>query len=394
MDKDSKSNIFAKSRNRVRALGRIFRHGQKPKEAVPDALLLNRNQQRALIIAAVIALLAGFYLVKGFFLTIAISLLMAVIFHPVYKRLNRRFKSPGAAASLTLLIAMLAVVIPLIIITIITVGQVSHLINQLNHAYGNTFSVTDASNHLLNSINRLLDSITQGSYQITATQLHDWLTKAASSLANGLLDIIKSSFSGMASLITELILFVYIFTSFLTHSSDLVSIFKKLNPLGDDISSLYVSRTAAMIKGSIGGQFVIAFAQGVTEAGVLYIAGLHYFAFFAMILTALSIIPLGGGILAIPIGIIQILVGNVWQGVFILLMHFLVITNIDNVLRPKLVPASVRMNSALMMLAVFGGIGLFGFLGIFIGPVIMILVITTLQTYIPLAEKNKETAKT
>ncbi len=392
MDKDSKPNKIVKSHNRVNFLGRIFGHGQKSKEAVPDALQLNQNQQRALIVAAIIALLAGVYLVKGFFLVIVMATLMAVIFHPVYRRLNKRWDKPGTAAATTLLISMLAVIIPLIIVVIICVGQISHLINQLNQTLGDSFSVTDISNHLLNSINHLLDSLTHGSYQISAEQLHDWLAKSASNLANGMLDLIKASFSGMASLITELILFCYIFTSLLTHSTELIGVFKKLNPLGDDISSLYISRTVAMIKGSIGGQFVIAFCQGVTEALVLYIAGIHYFFFFALVLTVLSIIPLGGGIIAIPIGIIEILTGNIWQGTFILLMHFLVITNIDNVLRPKLVPKSVRMNSALMMLAVFGGIGLFGFFGIFIGPVIMILVITTLQTYIPLAEKNKEAA--
>lgn len=142
-----------------------------------------------------------------------------------------------------------------------------------------------------------------------------------------------------------------------------------------------------MARGVVGGQFVIAAAQGVVEAGILYLAGVEYFFFFALILTFLSVIPLGGGILTIPIGIIMLLTGNIWQGLIILLGHFLIITNIDNVLRPRLIPKSIRINSALMLLSVFGGLALFGFLGIFVGPIIMILVLSTLEVFLPLARE-------
>jgi predicted PurR-regulated permease PerM len=51
------------------------------------------------------------------------------------------------------------------------------------------------------------------------------------------------------------------------------------------------------------------------------------------------------------------------------------------------------MNSALMLLAVFGGLGLFGFLGIAIGPILMILVLTTIQMYVPVAEARHGQAR-
>jgi predicted PurR-regulated permease PerM len=50
-------------------------------------------------------------------------------------------------------------------------------------------------------------------------------------------------------------------------------------------------------------------------------------------------------------------------------------------MRPRLVPKSARLDPALMILAVFSGIALFGFIGIVIGPIIMILITTTLQIY-------------
>ena len=64
------------------------------------------------------------------------------------------------------------------------------------------------------------------------------------------------------------------------------------------------------------------------------------------------------------------------------LFHLFVVTNIDNVLRPFLVPQEARLDPALMLLAVFAGIAMFGFWGIVIGPVLMIIIVTTISVYL------------
>jgi hypothetical protein len=58
------------------------------------------------------------------------------------------------------------------------------------------------------------------------------------------------------------------------------------------------------------------------------------------------------------------------------------VTNIDNFLRPILVPRAARLDSALMLLAVFSGIAMFGAWGIVIGPVLMIVIVTTISVYL------------
>jgi predicted PurR-regulated permease PerM len=355
---------------------------------MPDvAEEMNQQQRRALPFAAVAALVAGFILLAKYVPIIILSMIVAVLFYSVYEWLVAKTKNPGRAAMLTFIITLLSVIIPLVLAIIISVGQIKTIIDQLTEA-SKSVPLPSNSSQLLQWINNLLGSLTGGNVQITAAELQSAITHATSQLASFFLDLLTNAFSGIASFFTNLILYIFVFTSVLVNKDRLKRFFKALNPLGDETSELYLARAGHMTKGAIGGQFIIAFCQGVTEAAVLYFAGIHYFFFMALILSFLSIIPLGGGIVAIPIGIIMVLTGNVWQGLFVLFMHFAVITNIDNVLRPRLIPKSVRMNSALMLLAVFGGIGLFGFLGIVIGPIIMVLVLTTLQIYVPVAEAS------
>jgi predicted PurR-regulated permease PerM len=179
------------------------------------------------------------------------------------------------------------------------------------------------------------------------------------------------------------VLFIYVFISLLTNRERVQLLIRKLNPLGEEVTDLYLQKMGAMVRGAVFGQFVIALAQGLAGAASIYLAGFHQgFFIFAILLTVLSVIPLGGGIVSIPFGIGMMLFGNVFGGIFVIAWHLVVVTNIDNVLRPILVPRQARLDAALMLLAVFGGITMFGFLGIVIGPVLMIVIVTTISVYL------------
>jgi predicted PurR-regulated permease PerM len=62
-------------------------------------------------------------------------------------------------------------------------------------------------------------------------------------------------------------------------------------------------------------------------------------------------------------------------------MFLLMITNIDTILRPRLVPKGAYLNPALVILSVLGGLQLMGLIGALYGPVIMILLVTSIDVY-------------
>ena len=180
------------------------------------------------------------------------------------------------------------------------------------------------------------------------------------------------------------VLFIYVFISLLSNRERVQTLIRKLNPLGEDVTDLYLEKMGAMVRGTVFGQFVIALAQGLAGAVSIYIAGFHEgFFIFAILLTVLSVIPLGGGIVSIPFGIGMILFGNVFGGIFVIAWHLVVVTNIDNVLRPILVPRAgppgLRADAAR---GVRGHHACSASSGIIIGPVLMIVIVTTVSVYL------------
>jgi predicted PurR-regulated permease PerM len=337
------------------------------------------SQDRPLQIATLIALVFGAYFLKHYFTLIIFAIIVGFLFNPVYQNFSRRFKRKGMAASLTLVVSLLALVIPLVLITIATVYQIKHAVDSLSSG---AVDLGQVGQQVVDWVNRIIARI-PGMHPITLEQLQNAVSTVATNLAKSVLDIITSSVSSITGFITNLIIYMYVFVNLLVFQDSLIELIKKLNPLGRARTEVYLKKMGSMTKAMAKGQFIIAIVQGFTDAVLLYIAGLQsVFIFMFVILSVLSIIPLGGGIIVIPIGIVMLLTGNIWQGLVVLLGHFLIVTNEDNILRPRLVPKDSKLNPALTLLSVFAGVGMFGFLGIIIGPVIMILIVSTIQMYL------------
>lgn len=344
-------------------------------------LKVNPTQRKILAIATVAAILIGAWFLRRYMMLILFSALVVILFNPVYHRLLRSGRTPGKAAFYTFLISVLSVIIPISFVLFITFFQVQHLVHVITSG-SYSQNITDLANNVINKINQWLADLGI-TYRLSFSAITASLATAAENFGKSLVNSLLSSVSSFIGFITTAIIYIYVFLSMLIHQDKIMDTLKKLNPLGDASSDLYFERIAAMTKATVRGQFIIAFCQGTESAAVLAIAGLsHLFFFFWVLLTVMSVIPLGAGIITIPIGIIMILTGNVWEGVLVIANHLIIVTNIDNVLRPQLVPRHARLDPALMILAVFAGLGLFGFFGIVLGPVLMIVLLTTVQMYL------------
>lgn len=342
---------------------------------------------RPLGIAAIIAFLIGLAFLSPFFGVIVTAIILAFTFSPVNAWFAKRTKRPNSAPALTLLTALLLVITPIILVLSATIAQTQTLANDLPRS-AEEFSGTAKVDGLTAQVTQLIETTTGGLVEISEGQLIEHASTAGAEIANGLLRIITTLISNIPAMLTAIVLFVYIFLAVLRYQKELLQFLKKLNPLGDDVYELYLSRAGAMTHGMVRGQFVIALVQGAIGTATFALAGVPYLAFFFLLLTFLSIIPLGSGLISLPVGIILLVTGSVWQGLVVLLGHLLIVGNIDNILRPALIPKAARLPAALTLIGVFAGLATFGFLGIIIGPVLLILLLTTLEVYIARKEQT------
>lgn len=339
------------------------------------------SQKRALAIVTGIALLFGAYFLRRYFMLIVIAAIVAYLFTPLHDRLCAKLHT-GLATSLTVLAALATVVVPIGAVGSLATIQISHMLMSVAE-WAKTADLNALGAKAIATVNQLLGKLPFQTPMITVESLRDNVGKVAQTVGEWLLRTLSGAAGGAIGFITAAIIFLYVLISLLVNKAAVIALIRRLNPLGEEVTDLYLAKMGAMVKGTVKGQFIIATIQGVLGAISIYIAGFHDgFFIFAIFLTALSVIPLGSGIVTIPFGIGLMLFGNIAGGLFVVLFHVLGITNIDNFLRPILVPKEARLDPALMLLAVFSGITMFGFFGIILGPVLMILIVTTISVYL------------
>lgn len=339
------------------------------------------NQKRALAVMTVIALAAAAYFLRRYLLLIAIAAVLAYLFMPIYQRLRARM-NVGLSATLTLLAAVATVALPLAGVIFLAFLQISQMVTSVGHWVAQT-DFTALAQRLLDSANELLARIPFLDITLTPQSVREAATELGQNAGQIALEFARDSVGGLASTLTAAIIFLYVFIALLTNGDKVVSLFRDLNPLGEKVSDIYLAKVGAMVSATVKGQFIIATFQGVAGALSIYIAGFHDGFFMLVIfLTALSFIPLGSGIITIPIGIAMAVFGNVAGGIFVVAFHVIVVTSIDNILRPFLVPKSAYLHPALVLLSVFAGLHMFGFWGIVLGPVLMIIIVTTISMYL------------
>ena len=130
------------------------------------------------------------------------------------------------------------------------------------------------------------------------------------------------------------------------------------------------------------GRWLIALVQGTLSGLTLWIFGVGSPFLWGVVATFLSVMPLVGAWLVLyPAAFIQIATGHVWQGIGILIVTVLVIVNVDNLLRPRLVGQETGMHDLMVFFSTLGGIGMFGPMGFIIGPMVAALFLSLLDIY-------------
>ena len=125
------------------------------------------------------------------------------------------------------------------------------------------------------------------------------------------------------------------------------------------------------VRGVVIGILGTALAQGVLMAIGLWIAGIKAAPLLGLATFFLSPVPIGPPLVWIPAGLLLIHGGETGWGIFVLVWGLVVVSSVDNFLKPMLISRGSDLPFILVLLGVLGGAVAFGFIGVFIGPVLI-----------------------
>ena len=325
------------------------------------------------------------YMLLPFWKPVTLALISAAVFYPLQRFFEKILRSNLLATFITLTVIFLVVIVPSAIAFVIFGQEVTKLLQYLNQYYQNGKFQTLAEelrSWLYINLYKFQEHYPFLRELLNEENLKELLNKLYAFASSFFTQLTKSAFFWLGS--AAFGIFVYLITLFfalyqgrqaLMHAKNVIPLEEKDK---EEIFSTIYNAVTAVIYGTAG----TAIVQALVAFGVYIYYGLPY-PFLWALLTALSafIPPFGSGYVWFPLALYELLVVDKVKGLVGLAVGFLVISTIDNFVRPLVMKEKIELPYIVLFFSVMGGIVTFGFTGIFLGPTIFALFITLIKLY-------------
>ncbi len=344
---------------------------------------MRKNQMARYFLLLVLIMTGVFFInmVKIFLLPVFLAIVFTGLFFPLYRLVLKITKNRASvSAFLCCLIIILGVLIPVYVIGDLVAREAIELYESAEDGVRNFIGKIESGE--AQWFSSLLDSRIIG---ILALDKVDWQATIE--------DVIKNSASTLGSVINvatreTFLLVVHVFILlfamyyFFRDGESIIKRVKYLSPLDERYEDEFINKFSSMSRATIKGVLVIAIIKGVLGGLTFWIFGVTGAILWGVVMVLLSIIPLVGvWLVMIPGGIVMMVMGDIWQGIAVILIGTVFIGNIDNILNPILVGRDTGMHELLIFLSTIGGLSVFGIMGFLVGPLIASMLVTLLHVY-------------
>lgn len=158
-------------------------------------------------------------------------------------------------------------------------------------------------------------------------------------------------------------------------------IVRRVLPLEPAMRERLITQTRELVSMSVTSSGIIAAIQGLLGGIVFALVGIDAPVFWGVIMAFFCLIPLGAWVIYLPAAALLALEGSIGRAAIVAGLGVGVVSAVDNVLRPALLSGGARMNGLLILIALLGGVSVFGVLGLVLGPILLATAVALLKTY-------------
>ncbi|MBI1955766.1 MAG: AI-2E family transporter [Acidobacteria bacterium] len=304
---------------------------------------------------------------------VVLGILLTYLFHPLEKRLQKVIPSPSVRAGLLTLLATLVITFPLV-----------YAIQRLTRELG--------SQAHLDRMRQLLENARNWLNNHQAQLLANWMAEMIEQGRNFLLGNIPNLFGSVFSIILGIFVCLFVFYYFTKEGEHLWQALMNVIPLPNRLKSQLNQEVTGIVRAIFYGQLVTAIVQGSVGGIGLVIFQVPQPFLLTALMILLSFLPfVGAPLVWVPAGVLKLMAGQTWQGLGLLIYGAVLVLNIDNVIRPRLIALHSQVHPVVILIGIIGGTEVFGFIGFLVGPVIFAIFLRLLRFFAEYRPAEMET---
>ncbi len=326
-----------------------------------------QNQARwlALLAAVAFAVYLCWLMVRPFLDVLAWAAVLAILFHPVHRRLVERTRRPSVSAAISCLLVILVILVPLSFITL-AVGR--EFTGAAKNLQGLASSLLDPNNATVGRVLGWAERYVDTGHLRDPETIKQYLEGMSGAIAQRTVRLAGGALGAVVEIFFILFTMYYLFRD----GAGIVRGLPSVLPLETAQSEEILGRTKEVIGASVYGVLVIAAIQGALGGLAFFMLGLPSPIVWGVAMAFFSLIPMAGSFIVwVPAAIYLAATGQWWKAGFLVFWGAVVIGMVDNFLRPKLVGEKTKLHELFIFFSVLGGLQVFGVLGLVLGPVVL-----------------------
>lgn len=215
---------------------------------------------------------------------------------------------------------------------------------------------------------------------VNLAQVRGWLSEGSRELLQSLASIGGKVFIGAVGTVVGFVLMQFMLFFFIRDGHEMAMTGRELIPMSDEYKHRLFEHLASVTRAMVYGTGLTALIQGILVGLAFLFVGLPSPVVFGVLAALAALLPFGGTALVwIPAVIVLAAQGRYGAAVFMLVWGAVLVSLVDNIVRPMLVSGRAQVGTLTVFIGVLGGIAAFGAIGLFLGPVVLALMIALIR---------------
>jgi len=336
---------------------------------------------KALVALVGIATLAFGWVVYPFLGAVFWAIVIALVFYPTYQRILVCFRNrANIAAFVALALVFLIVIIPLLLVSVAVIREATSLVatiqadeTSLQNLFERVFSILPQP--LISLVVGLGISDFDAFQARTAAAVSGWIATIASQV----LQLGQST----ANFFVDLFVMLYLTFFLFRDGETLLGHVKSALPFRPEMQDMLPARFGLVVRATVRGDILVAMLQGGLGGLGFWVLGIPAAILWTVLMSFLALLPvLGAALVWIPFAIYLLSTGEVGQGFALMAYGLLVISLVDNFVRPRLIGQATKIPEFIVLISTLGGVAAFGLQGFITGPVVAAMFISVWMTFL------------
>jgi len=340
---------------------------------------MTRQQLFALFFFVVlIFLLYQFYLMFHVFLVpLTWAGMLALIFYPVQAKLTDLLRGRvGLASFLLTTVVILVVMVPTVLISILLANESAALYERTKE-----FLTSDEPQQVMERLQAYVPASLQSVLQTSSFDVASLAGTGANAVSAFLVSQVAGIAKNIASFLANFFLTTFALFFFFRDGARMVRWFRDVLPMEPAHKELLLTRFYDTVSAVVQGTLVTAAAQGLLAGIGYWVVGAPFSLIFGCATALMSLIPMGPPVVWGGLAIYLAVTGSVGRAVILALWGALVVSAVDNFLKPLIIGNRTDIPTILLFFGILGGLQAYGFLGVFLAPAVIAILVAVVRIY-------------